>query len=87
MADCTARKAIVPAVALTGGHAVVCPFCPEGVHIHPHDGDHKPACNGPRAQYLVRGLPPAAYVRLLLRRLGFRPEQVQQIIDEIADPR
>jgi len=27
---------------------------------------------------------PAAYVRLMLRRLGFQTEQVQQIMDEIA---
>jgi|SRR6516162_4444034 hypothetical protein len=54
---------LVPAVGLDEGHAVVCPFCPEGVHIHGDDGHHNPGCNGPRAQYLVRGLAPAAYVR------------------------
>jgi len=27
----------------------------------------------------------AAYVRLLLKRLGFQPQQVQQIMNEIAD--
>jgi hypothetical protein len=29
-------------------------------------------------------LAPAAYVEMLLRRLGFQAQQVQQIIDEIA---
>ena len=74
----------MPAVALDGGRAVACPFCPDGVHTHSSDGYHAPGCNGPRARYLVRGLAPAAYVEMLLRRLGFRAEQVQQIMDEIA---
>jgi len=79
------RPVLVPAVELDEGRAVVYPYCHEGVHVHGGpDGIHAPACNRPRAQYLVRALPPAAYVRLLLNRLGFQAEQVQQIMDEIA---
>ena len=64
---------------------VVCPFCPEGVHTHSTDGYHAPGCSRPRARYLVRGLAPAAYVRLLLhRRLGFQAQQVSKIMHEIA---
>ena len=64
---------------------VVCPFCPEGVHTHSTNGYHAPGCSGPRARYLVRGLAPAAYVRLLLRRrLGFQAQQVSEIMHEIA---
>jgi len=47
-----------------------CAFCP-GVRTHTTDGYHAPGCNGPRARYLVRGLPTVEYVHLLLGRLGF----------------
>jgi hypothetical protein len=37
-----------------------------------------------RARYLVRAMPPAEFVALMLRRLGFAPEQASEIMDEIA---
>jgi hypothetical protein len=75
---------LVPAVALDEGRAVVCPFCPDGLHLHDCDGTHHAGCNLPRARYIVRSLPPAAFVRLALKRLGFQPHQVEEILDDIA---
>jgi hypothetical protein len=75
---------LVPAIKLAAGNAAVCPFCSKGVHVHGADGLHNPPCNGTRARYLIRGLAPAEFVRLMLHRLGFEAEQLQQIMDEIA---
>src|SRR5262245_35252586 len=73
-----------PAVELAAGRAVVCPFCSNGVHLHDRDGVHAPGCNGPRAEYEARAMPPAEFVTLMLQRLGFAPEAAREILAAIA---
>jgi hypothetical protein len=71
----------VPGVELDGVQVVACPFCPE-THLHvPPDGECAPDCDA-RRRYNVRGLPPLAYVRLVLSQLGFNRREVQQIMME-----
>jgi hypothetical protein len=78
---------LVPAVALNAGNPVVCPFCHDGVHLHDGDGIHvSPGCSGPRARYLVRTLGPTEFVRLMLARLGFQPDQTTEILAAIRNP-